>query len=176
MAVEDFGGTVHGAPIEIIPGNLLGATDVGVGIARRWFDSGVDAIFSLGNSAVAIAVQGMAQERDRITIATSAGSDELTNKACTPVSVHWTFDTYALPAALATAIVQQGGRDWYFLTIDYAFGHALEAQATRFIKANGGTVRGTSLHPQGETDFSAYFLQAAHSARPCSGLQHPARP
>ena len=93
MAVADFGGTVRGAPIEVLSGDLLGKTDVGVGIARQWFDHGVDAIFSLGNSSVAIAVQGMAQAKNRITIATSAGSDVLTNKACTAVSAHWTYDT-----------------------------------------------------------------------------------
>lgn len=170
MAVEDFGGKVHGAPIEILPGNLLGATDIGVGIARRWFDNGVDAIFSLGNSAVAIAVQGMAAERNRITIATSAGSDVLTNTACTPVSAHWTFDTYALPAALARAIVKQGGKDWYFLTIDYAFGHALEAQAARFVKMDGGRVIGQTPHPTGTVDFSSDLTQAAASGATVLGL------
>jgi branched-chain amino acid transport system substrate-binding protein len=170
MAVEDFGGKVHGAPIQIVSGDLLGKTDVGVGIARRWFDEGVDAIFSLGNSSVAIAVQALAQEKNRITVATSAGSDALTNKACTPVSLHWTYDTYALPAALATAIVAQGGREWYFITIDYSFGHALEAQAARFVLAGGGHVRGNSLHPPGETDFSAYLTQAAQSGGTILGL------
>lgn len=170
MAVEDFGGKVRGAPIEILPGNLLGATDIGVGIARRWFDNGVDAIFSLGNSAVAIAVQGMAAERNRITIATSAGSDVLTNTACTPVSAHWTFDTYALPAALARAIVKQGGKDWYFLTIDYAFGHALEAQAARFVKMDGGRVIGQTPHPTGTVDFSSDLTQAAASGATVLGL------
>ena len=170
MAVEDFGGKVRGVPIEILPGNLLGATDVGVGIARRWFDEGVDAIFSLGNSAVAIAVQGMAAERDRITIATSAGTDVLTNKACTPVSAHWTFDTYALPAALARAIVRQGGKEWFFLTIDYAFGHALQAQAARFVQAEGGKVAGNALHPPGNVDFSANLLAARGSGATVLGL------
>ena len=170
LAVEDFGGKVHGVPIEIVSGDLLGKTDVGVGIARQWFDQGVDAIFSLGNSAVALAVQGMAQERNRITIATSAGSDELTNKACTPVSLHWTYDTYALPAALAKAIVQQGGRDWYFLTIDYAFGQALEKQAARFVQAGGGRVLGDARHPPGETDFSSQLTQAAQSGATVLGL------
>jgi branched-chain amino acid transport system substrate-binding protein len=170
MAVADFGGKVHGAPIEVVGGDLLGKTDVGVGIARQWFDQGVDAIFSLGNSSVAIAVQGMAQEKNRITIATSAGSDALTNKACSPVSLHWTYDTYAMPKALATAIVHQGGRDWYFLTIDYAFGHALEAQATRFVVANGGRVLGSTPHPPGETDFSASLTQAATSGATVLGL------
>lgn len=170
MAVADFGGKVQGAPIEIIGGDLLGKSDVGVGIARRWFDDGVDAIFSLGNSSVAIAVQGMAAEKNRITIATSAGSDALTNKACTPVSAHWTYDTYAMPAALGKAIVAQGGRDWYFLTIDYTFGHALEAQATRFVQASGGRVLGHALHPPGETDFSAYLTRAAQSGATVLGL------
>ena len=170
MAVADFGGKVQGAPIEIVGGDLLGKTDVGVGIARRWFDEGVDAIFSLGNSSVAIAVQGLAAEKNRITIATSAGSDALTNKACTPVSAHWTYDTYAMPAALGKAIVAQGGRDWYFLTIDYAFGHALEAQATRFVQAGGGRVLGHALHPPGETDFSAYLTRAAQSGGTVLGL------
>ncbi len=170
LAIEDFGPTVRGAPIEIIPGNLLGGPDIGVGIARRWFDEGVDAIFSLGNSAVAIAVQGMAAERDRLTIATSAGTDVLTNKACTPVSAHWTFDTYALPVALATAIMQQGGKDWFFLTIDYAFGHALEAQAARVVTEAGGRVMGNALHPQGTSDFSANLTQAQFSGATVLGL------
>ncbi len=170
MAVADFGGTVLGAPIEVLSGNLLGGTEVGVGIARRWYDDGVDAIFSLGNSAVAIAVQGMAQQRNRITIATSAGSDVLTNKACTPVSVHWTFDTYALASALASAITQEGGKSWYFLTIDYAFGTALEAQATRFVLADGGKVVGSSRHQQGESDFSGNLTQAAQSGATVLGL------
>ncbi len=170
MAAEDFGGSVRGAPIEILAGNLLGAPDVGVGIARRWFDDGVDAIFSLGNSAVAVAVQAMAAERDRITIATSAGTDALTNKACTPVSAHWTFDTYALPVALATAIERQGGKDWFFLTIDYAFGHALEAQAARVVQESGGRVLGNALHPQGTTDFSGDLSQAGQSGATVLGL------
>ena len=170
MAVGDFGGKVRGAPIEILPGNLLGGPDVGVGIARQWFDDGVDAIFSLGNSAVAIAVQGMAEKRDRITIATSAGSDVLTSKACTPVSAHWTFDTYALPVALATAIVQDGGKDWLFLTIDYAFGHALEGQVARVVQSLGGRVLGNALHPQGTTDFSANLSQAGQSGATVLGL------
>ena len=170
LAIEDFGPTVRGAPIEIAPGNLLGATDIGVGIARQWFDTGTDAIFSLGNSSVAIAVQAMAAEKNRITIATSAGTDALTNKACTPVSAHWTFDTYALPAALGKAIVKQGGKDWYFLTIDYAFGHALEAQAARFVLEGGGKVLGNALHPTGTVDFSSDLARAAASGATVLGL------
>lgn len=170
MAAEDFGGKVRGAPIEVIGGDLLGKTDVGVGIARRWFDEDVDAILSLGNSAVAIAVQALAQERGRVTIATSAGADVLTDKACTPVSAHWTYDTYAMPAALAKAIVGQGGRDWYFLTIDYAFGHALEAQAARFVKESGGRVIGHALHPPGQTDFSSDLAEAGQSGATVIGF------
>ena len=175
MAVADFGGLnsngkMHDAPIEIIGGDLLGKTDIGVGIARRWFDQGVDAIFSLGNSSVAIAVQALAQEKNRVTIATSAGSDVLTNKACTPVSLHWTYDTYAMPAALAQAIVGQGGRDWYFLTIDYAFGHSMQAQAARFVLAGGGHVLGDTPHPPGETDFSASLGKAAEAGATVLGL------
>jgi branched-chain amino acid transport system substrate-binding protein len=154
----------------VLSGDLLGKTDVGVGIARQWFDQGVDAIFSLGNSSVAMAVQALAQERNRITIATSAGSDALTNKACTPVSLHWTYDTYAMPAALAKAIVAQGGRDWYFLTIDYAFGHTLEAQTARFVQSGGGRVLGDTPHPPGETDFSASLSKAAQSGATVLGL------
>ena len=170
LAVADFGGKVRGAPIEVLSGDLLGKTDVGVGIARRWFDEGVDAIFSLGNSSVAIAVQGLAAEKNRITIATSAGSNALTNKACSPVSLHWTYDTYALPAALATAIVARGGKDWYFLTIDYAFGHALKDQATKFVLASGGSVKGETPHPPGETDFAASLTKAAQSGATVLGL------
>lgn len=115
----------------------------------------------------------MAADRDRITIATSAGTDVLTNKACTPVSAHWTFDTSALPVALATGIVANGGKDWFFLTIDYAFGHALEAQAARIVKAGGGRVLGEATHPQDTSDFSANLSQA--SLR-CHRRHHPRRP
>ncbi|MGI4955273.1 MAG: ABC transporter substrate-binding protein [Janthinobacterium lividum] len=170
MAVADFGGSVRGAPVEVLAGNLLGGPDIGVGIARRWFDEGVDAIFSLGNSAVAIAVQGMAADRNRITIATSAGTDVLTNKACTAVSAHWTFDTYALPVALANGILADGGKDWFFLTIDYAFGHALEAQAAKVVQAGGGRVMGNVLHPQGTSDFSGNLTQARSSGANVLGL------
>jgi len=127
IAVEDFGGTVLGKPIEVISGDLLNKADVGAAIARQWYDvEKVDAILGLGNSAVALAVQGITREKNRINIVTSAGSTDLTGKVCSPNGVHWVYDTYALASGTAGAIMRQGGGDsWFFITADYAFGHSL---------------------------------------------------
>ena len=138
MAVEDFGGTVNGKPIEVVSADLQNKADVGSAIARRWYDvEKVDAILGLGNSAVAIAVQGIAQEKNRVAITTAAGSTMLTGKACSPNGIHWVYDTYALAKGTATAIMkQEGGDTWFFLTADYAFGQALEQDTSAVVKKN----------------------------------------
>jgi branched-chain amino acid transport system substrate-binding protein len=171
MAISDFGGTVLGKPIEIVSGDLQNKADVGTAIAREWFDvEHVDAIFGLGNSAVALAVQKLAIEKNRITIATVAATSELTGKSCSPNGAHWVYDTYALSKGAATAVVKQGGKSWFFITVDYAFGHALEASAANFVKSLGGTVVGSVRHPTGSSDFSSFILQAQSSKAQVIGV------
>lgn len=171
MAIEDFGGAVLGKRIEVLSGDLLNKTDVGTGIARRWYDvEKVDLITGLGHSAVAIGVQQLARERGKITITTSAGTTELTGRYCSPTGVHWVYDTYALAKGTASAVVQQGGKSWFFLTSDYAFGLSLEENAAQVVKANGGTVLGVARHPQSSSDFSSFLLQAQASRAQVIGL------
>ena len=172
MAVEDFGGSVNGKPIEVVSADLQNKADVGSAIARRWYDTEkVDAILGLGNSAVALAVQAISQEKDKVAITTAAGSTALTGKACSPNGIHWVYDTYALAKGTATAIMKQGGGDsWFFLTADYAFGHALEQDTATIVKGNGGTVVGSVRAPIDTSDFSSFILQAQASKAQVIGL------
>jgi hypothetical protein len=138
MAVEDFGGKAAGKPIEIIHADHQNKTDIGAAIARRWIDvDGVDVIIDVPNSAIVLAVQQLAKEKNRVLLASTAGTADLTGKACSPVGVHWTWDTYAFAASSAKSIVQRGGNSWFFLTADFAFGHAMQRDATRVIEAAG---------------------------------------
>lgn len=172
MAAEDFGGTVLGKPIEVIDADLQNKADVGASIARRWYDvEKVDAILGLGHSGVAIAVHGIAREKNKIDIVTSAGSTDLTGKACSPNGLHWVYDTYALANGTATAVVKRGDADsWYFLTADYAFGHALERDASAVVRRLGGTVVGQVRAPLNSADFSSFLLQAQGSRAKVIGL------
>lgn len=172
MAVEDFGGKVAGKPIEVVSADVQLKVDVGSAIARRWYDvEKVDAIFGLGTSAVALAVQGIAQEKNRISIATSVGSTALTGKACSPNGIHWVYDTYALAKGTANAIMKKGGGDsWYFVTADYAFGHSLEQDTADIVKKNGGKVLGAVRAPVNSSDFSSFMLQAQSSKAQVVGL------
>jgi len=171
MAIKDFGGTVLGVAIELVSGDLQNKTDVGMGIAREWFDIGkVDAIFGLGNSSVALAVQGLAREKDKITVATVAATSELTGKSCSPNGAHWVYDTYSLAKGAVKAVVEAGGKNWYFITADYAFGHSLEANAATFVKSLGGKVLGAVRHPTGTADFSSFLLQAQASKAQVIGV------
>jgi branched-chain amino acid transport system substrate-binding protein len=171
MAVEDFGGRVLGAPIELVYGDLQNRPDVGMGIARRWYDQEkVDAIFGLGNSAVALAVQQLTREKDRINVSVAAGTTELTGRGCTPNGVHWTYDNYALARGTVSAMIAEGKRRWYFITSDYAFGHSLEANGTEIVRKLGGEVLGSTRAPLNETDFSAHLLRAAQSGAQVVGL------
>jgi branched-chain amino acid transport system substrate-binding protein len=171
MAIADFGGAMFGKPIELVSGDLQNKTDVGLAIARKWFDiDHVDAILGMGSSGVALAVQRLALEKNKITLATTPATAELTGKACSPNSVHWVYDTYSLAKGAATAVVRQGGRSWYFITADYAFGHALEANAAYFVKLLGGTVLGAVRHPTGSSDFSSFLLQAQNSKAEVIGV------
>jgi branched-chain amino acid transport system substrate-binding protein len=161
MAVADFGGTVLGKPIKVIAADHLNKPDVGLAIARRWYDTEqVDTIVDVPTSSIALAVQQLTREKNRVLLMSGTGSSELTGTACSPNGVHWTYDTYALSAVGAKAMVASGADSWFFITADYTFGHQLEREATKVVKDNGGKVLGTVRHPLNTSDFSSYLLQA----------------
>jgi branched-chain amino acid transport system substrate-binding protein len=171
MAVEDFGGTVLGAPIEVVDADLQNKADVGAAIARRWYDTEkVDAILGLGNSSVALAVHGIAREKKKIDIVTSAASTDLTGKSCSPTGLHWVYDTFALANGTANAIVKLGGDSWFFITADYAFGHSLQRDASAIVTKSGGKVVGAVRAPLNTADFSSFLLQAQGSGSKVIGL------
>lgn len=164
MAVEDFGGTVLGKPVEIIFADHQNKPDVGSAIASRWYDvDHVDAVVDVPVSSVALAVQEVARQRKRIVMFSAAGSSDLTGKACSPFGTQWTFDSIALARGTASAVTKSGGDSWFFITADYAFGTAMEADARRYISEAGGKVVGSVRHPQGTADFASFLLQAQNS-------------
>ncbi|MGE4080676.1 MAG: ABC transporter substrate-binding protein, partial [Reyranella sp.] len=157
-------GSVLGKPIELVSADFQSKVDVGVGIAKRWYDDeNVDLIIGIPNSAIALALVKVAAEKNRIVMPTAAATSELTGKACTGHSIHWIYDTYGQSKTIVTALSKQGGDSWYFITVDYAFGLAVESDATSFIKAAGGKVLGSARHPLNTQDFSSYVLQAQSS-------------
>ncbi|HET6618680.1 MAG TPA: ABC transporter substrate-binding protein [Dongiaceae bacterium] len=171
MAVEDFGGKVQGAPIEVIDADHQNKPDIASNIARKWYDTEqVDAIMELTTSSVALAVQGISKEKKKIDIVTGAASTDITGKACSPYGFHWAYDTHALAVGTGGALVKQGGDTWFFLTADYAFGYSLEEQTSNFVKAQGGKVLGSVRHPLGTTDYSSFLLQAQASGAKVIGL------
>lgn len=164
FAVEDFGGAINGRPIEVIYADHQNKPDIAGAIVRQWLDQGgVDVVVEGVNSTVGLAVQSVTRERGKIFLISGAGSSDLTGKECSPTSVHWTYDTYASSNATAKAILKLGGSSWFFVTADYAFGQALQRDATNTINTGGGTVTGSVRHPFGTTDYSAYLVQAATS-------------
>ena len=164
MAVEDIGSAVLGKPVEIIFADHQNKADIGVAIARRWFEAGnVDMAIGFDNSAVALAVEQLAAEKNRIAIAGAVGSTAFTGKSCTPTEASWVHDSYALTTSLAKSIVAEGLDTWFFITVDYAFGHSLEADATSAVRAAGGKVLGSVRHPLNTSDFGSYLLQAQAS-------------
>lgn len=171
MAIDDFGGRVLGKKIELVSGDNLNKPDVGAGIAREWIDrQGVDAIVDVPNSAVAFAVNELTRSKNRVFLATGTASSRLTGDACSPTTVHWTYDTYALAKGTGQAVVQNGGDSWFFIAADFAVGAALMADTERVIKANGGRVLGAVRHPINSADFSSYILQAQASKAKIIGL------
>jgi branched-chain amino acid transport system substrate-binding protein len=171
MAVEDFGGKVLGKPVEIVFADHQNKPDIGTGIVRKWIDEeGVDAVVDVPTSSVALAVQEVMREKSRVFLISGAASSDLTGKACSPMSVHWTYDTYALAHGTGGALVKQGGDTWFFLTSDYAFGHALERDTADAVKAAGGKVVGVVRHPFNGSDFSSFILQAQASKAKVIGL------
>ena len=171
MAIEDVGGKVLGRPIEILSADHQTKPDVGAQIARKWYDvDGVKMITGLGTSSVALAVRKVAQEKGMIDINTGAASADLTGPACSETGAHWVYDTYALAQVTGSAMVKAGGDSWYFLTADYAFGHALERDVTAVVQAAGGKVLGGVRHPLSTQDFSSFLLQAQASKAKVIGL------
>ena len=164
MAIEDVGGKVLGKPIEILVADHQSKADVGASIARQWFDSEkVDLAIGFDNSSVALAVEQVAFQKNRIAIAGAIGTTAFTGKACTPNEAAWVYDAYALTNTLARSVVKRGQDTWYFITVDYSLGHSLEADATSAVLASGGKVLGSARHPLNTADFSAYLLQAQAS-------------
>jgi branched-chain amino acid transport system substrate-binding protein len=171
MAVKDFGGTVNGVPIEVISADHLNKPDVGKAIAERWIDrDGVDAIADVPTSSVALAVQDVTREKRKVFLISGAATSDLTGKACSPTGVHWTYDTYSLAHGTGAALVKQGGDTWFFITADYAFGHALQRDTSDVVTAAGGKVLGSVDVPLNNADFSSYLLQAQQSKAKIIGL------
>jgi len=163
LAVEDFARQSK-RKVEVLSADHQNKPDVGAGIARRWFDvDGVDMIVDLPNSAVALAVIDIAREKNKVVIGSGAGTAAITGAKCTPNTVHWTYDTWAFGHGLARGVGQQGGKTWFFVTADYAFGHDLEKHASDEVLSSGGKVLGTVRHPIGTSDFSSHLLQAQAS-------------
>jgi branched-chain amino acid transport system substrate-binding protein len=164
MAIADFGGKVAGKPIEMVDADHQNKADVGAAIGRRWYENEkVDVIVDFANSAVALAVLELTKQKNKAMLISSAGSSDLTGKHCSPNSVQWTYNTYALANSTARALVKKGAKSWYFVTVDYAFGHALRNDAAKTVEKLGGKVVGDVRHPFNNMDFSSFLLQAQNS-------------
>ncbi|WP_367065638.1 ABC transporter substrate-binding protein [Oryzisolibacter sp. LB2S] len=164
MAIDDFGGKVLGKPIELLTVDHQNKADIAASKAREWIDTeNLTMIFSGTNSGTALALAKVANEKKRVMINNGAASSALTNDQCTPYTVHYAYDTVALSKGLAAAMVEGGDKTWFFLTADYAFGHAMEADASKVVKDKGGTVVNAVRHPLNASDFSSFLLQAQNS-------------
>jgi len=170
MAVEDFGGKL-GVPVAIVSADHQNKPDVGSNIVRQWIDrDGVDAIVDVPTSSVALAVNEIVREKNKVFLVSGAATSDLTGPKCSPNTVHWTYDTWALAHGTGSAVVKAGGDTWFFLTADYAFGHALERDTSEVVKASGGKVLGAVRHPLNTSDFSSFLLQAQASKAKIIGL------
>jgi branched-chain amino acid transport system substrate-binding protein len=171
MAVDEMGGKVLGKPIQVISADHQNKADVGANKAREWYDrEGVDMIVDVVNSGVALAVTKVAAEKHKLFIDTGAGSTRLTNEDCNPYMIHWVYDTYSTGTVTGKAVVQNGGKTWFFITADYAFGKSLQQDTTNAVQAAGGKVLGAVTHPLNASDFSSYLLQAQGSKAQVIGL------
>ena len=171
MAIDDFGGKVLGQPIELLTADHQNKADIAASKAREWIDTqGVTMVFGGTNSGTALATAKVAQEKKRVYFNNGAGSSALTNEQCTPYTVHYAYDTVALAKGTGGAVVDSGGKSWFFLTADYAFGHSLENDTSAVVKAKGGTVAGAVRHPLNASDFSSFLLQAQNSKAQILGL------
>ena len=171
MAIEDFNPAAHNMKVDIVSADHQNKPDIGSNIARQWFDvDGVDAIVDVPNSGVALAVSEVAREKNKVLLISGAAISDLTGPKCSPNTVHWTYDTWMLAHSTAGALAKSGGDTWYFLTADYAFGHALERDATAVVLSSGGKVLGSDSHPLNNQDFSSFLLQAQASKAKIIGL------
>jgi branched-chain amino acid transport system substrate-binding protein len=169
QAIQDIGS--RGFNVEVIIGDHQNKPDVGSNIARQWIDrDGVDVIVDVPNSAVGLAVNGVVREKNKVYLNSTSATADLTGSQCSPNTVHWTYDTYMLAKSTGGAMVKAGGTDWFFITADYAFGHALERDTTNFVKAAGGRIVGGVRAPLGNTDFSSFLVQAQSSRAKVIGL------
>jgi branched-chain amino acid transport system substrate-binding protein len=171
MAVKDFGGKVQGKPIQIISADYQNKVDIAASKARQWFDvDKVDMIIESTDSAAAIAMQKVAAEKKKPIIFAGSASTAQTNNECSAYGIHWVYDTYALATGTGRAVMEEGGNSWYFLTADYAFGNALQADTANVVNAMGGKIVGTSKHPLNASDFASFLLQAQSSGAKVLGL------
>jgi branched-chain amino acid transport system substrate-binding protein len=171
MAVEDFGGKVLGKPVEVVSADHQNKADIAAATAREWFDTGpVDALMDVAASATALAAIDVAKTKNKIAVLNGPGSARITNEACTPISIHYTYDNYALSHGTGSAVVKAGYDTWFFLTADYAFGHDLEQNTAAVVKASGGQVLGSVRVPINTADFSSALLQAQTSKAKAIGL------
>jgi branched-chain amino acid transport system substrate-binding protein len=171
MAIDDFGGKALGQPIEFVSADHQNKPDIAASKAREWIDTGgVTLVFGGTNSGTAIAMAKVAEEKKRVYIDNGAGASNLTNEDCSPYTVHYAYDTVALAKGTGAAVVERGGKSWFFLTADYAFGKALQDDTTRIVKEKGGTVLGSVRHPLNASDFSSFLLQAQSSKAQVLGL------
>jgi len=171
MAVEDFGAAAKGMKVEIVSADHQNKPDVGSNIVRTWIDrDNVDVIVDVPTSSVALAVNQIVKDKNKVFLVSGAAASDLTGKACTPNTIHWTYDTWSLANGTGNAVVKTGGKNWFFLTADYAFGHALERDTAAVVEKNGGRVVGRVRHPFPATDFSSFLLQAQASRAQVIGL------
>jgi len=171
MAIADFGGTVLGKKIELVSGDIQNKADVAASLAGRWYDAEhVDMIMGAGASSSSIAIEGVAGQKKKIFLAPDPASSDITGKLCNPYTVHWVYDTAALANGTGSAVVKSGGKTWFFLTADYAFGYALQRDVAAVVTKAGGKVLGEVRHPINTSDFSSYLLQAQASKAQIIGL------
>jgi branched-chain amino acid transport system substrate-binding protein len=171
MAAEDFKAAEKGIKVDIVAADHQNKPDIGASIARQWYDQeGVDVILDVPTSSVALAVNGIAREKNKILINSGGGTSDLTGSQCSPNTVHWTYDTWALANGTGGAMVKRGGDTWFFVTADYAFGHALERDTSALVTKAGGKIVGTVRHPFPGQDFASFLLQAQSSGAKVIGL------
>lgn len=163
MAVEDFGGSVNDRPIQLLRGDHQNKPDIGLGIARSWYDDGVSAIFDIGLTSVALGVQNLTREKNRVLVLIATASADFTGSACSPNGIHWTFNNYSQAIGPVRYFSGAGAKSWYFLTVDYAYGRNVQRDTTAVIEAAGGKVLGSTLHPFETTEFSSSLLAARAS-------------
>lgn len=171
MAIEDFAAKDKSLKVELVSADHQNKADIGANTAREWYDQrGVDAVFDVQTSSVALAVSDITKVKNKVMVNSGAGTAELTGAKCTPNTVHWTYDTWSLANTTGSAMVKKGGNTWYFITADYAFGHALEKDTSAVVTQSGGKVLGSVRHPFGGPDFSSFVLQAQASKAKVIGL------